>query len=195
MTISPTPRRRRASRSDGFTLVEILMATALAAFLLAAVLSANLHIARSGLRAARYAQLEPEVRRGLTALGVDLRGASGFTRNGPADITLTIPNPTGATTQITYAWASDTTSLFRVAGANSTQTTGRIYLIPNLPAAADGTPGIVFDRLDSAGAAAATDAATKQIRVRLTAALGTGTGAAVTRTTSAVFLLRNKSAP
>ena len=191
MSISPNHRNARRA-AGGFTLIVVMISAAVGGILLTAVIAANLHIVRSGLRAARYSQLEPQIRRGLTMLGADLRVASGLIYNGPADITLTIPDSTGATTQVTYAWTSATAALFRVAGANSTATSGRVYLIPNVPTAADGTSGVVFDRLDSNGATTTTDLPTKQIRIRLTAAIGTGSGAAATRYESAAFLLRNK---
>ena len=195
MTTSPTPCRRPRGPARGFTLVEVLISAALGSFVLAAVLAANLHLARSGLRAARYAELEPQVRRGLEALGTDLRSASGLVLNGPSDLTLTVPNSNGSTTQFTYAWTSGTAALIRVQGADSTATTGRIILISGVPPAADGTAGVVFERLDRDGAATNTDPSTKQIRVRLTAARGVGSGAPATRYASAAFMLRNKAVP
>lgn len=191
MSISPNhPSHRDGPR--GFTLTELMISAAVGGILLTAVLGANLHIVRSSLRAARYAQLEPQIRRGLTTLGLDLRVASGFVYNGSADITLTVPASSGATAQITYAWTSATAALFCVPGANSTVTTGRIYLINGVPPGAGGASGVVFDRLDSSGAATTSDLLTKQVRIRVTAASGTGSGAAVTRYSSAVFMLRNK---
>src|SRR5882724_1578296 len=83
MIISPTPPRSRREAGRGFTLGEVLIATAISGLLLAAVLGANLHLARSGLRAARYAELEPQLRRGLETIGTDLRSASGLVLNGP----------------------------------------------------------------------------------------------------------------
>jgi prepilin-type N-terminal cleavage/methylation domain-containing protein len=183
----PLPQSRR-----GFTLSEVLIATAIGGILLTAVLAANLHVARSSLRGARYAELEPQIRRGLETIGTDLRVASGLVLNGPSDITLTVPDSSGATTQVTYAWTSASSSFFRVAGGNSTITTGRIYLIRDLPTANDGTSGVTFERLNNLGAAATTDLATKQIRIRVTAARGLGSGAAATRYESAAFMLRNK---
>jgi prepilin-type N-terminal cleavage/methylation domain-containing protein len=192
MITSRTPRRKRRPATRGFTLVEVLIATAVGGILLAAVLGANLHLARSSLRAARYAELEPQIRRGLEAVGTDLRAASGLVLNGPSDLTLTVPDSTGATTQVTYAWTSATKAFFRVAGGNSTVTTGRIYLIRDLPTAADGTSAVIFERLTSAGTAATTDLATKHIRIRLIGSRGLGSGAAATRYESAAFMLRNK---
>ena len=194
MNTSPIPRESHGQRR-AFTLVEVLIAATLGSAILAAILSAHIHLTRSGVRAARYAELEPQVRRGLEALAVDLRLASGLVLNGPADLTLTVPDSAGTTAQVTYAWTRDTALFFRVAGTDSTVTTGRVALIRGVPAAADGTSGLVFDRLDRNGAAVSTDADTKQIRVTLTASRGEGSSAAVTRYASATFMLRNKSVP
>ena len=192
MTISPIPRRKPRADPAGFTLVEVLLATAISALMLAAILSANFHLTRSSVRAVNYAELEPPIRRGIEALASDLRAASGLVWNGPSDLTLTVPDSAGATRQVTYAWTSASAAFFRVAGADSTVTAGRLYLIRGVPVAANGTSGVVFERLDRLGATATTNLLTKQIRLRVTAVRGAGSGAAATRYESAVFLLRNK---
>ena len=63
MTSSTTaPDRHRR----GFTLIEVMLAAAIAAFVLTGVLATNREIVRSGLRAANYAEMETQCRRVAT---------------------------------------------------------------------------------------------------------------------------------
>ncbi len=187
-------RRDFRGRPRGFTLVEVLAATVISGFILSALLATDFRLARSGARSMRYAELEEQVREGLETLGADLRGASGFIWNSASDITLTVPDSSGTTAQVTYAWTSATGALFRVPGASSTATAGRVLLITGVPTATDGTPGVVFGRLDASGNATVSDASTKQIRIYFTALRSAGGEAGATRYLSSIFALRNKPA-
>ena len=73
------PRRLHASATapaGGFTLAEVLIASALSAFVLAGVLSAFVFLSRSGFRISGYGELDAEVRRGLAAFARDTRNAT-----------------------------------------------------------------------------------------------------------------------
>ena len=191
MPISITTHRPGATR--GFTLVELLVAVTLSGFVLAGVLTTNLQLMRSGVRLTQYAEMDSQVRRGYEQLGHDLKIASAITWNGTSDITLTIPNSSGATTQVTYAWTSGTQSLFKVPGASSAVTVGRVYLVQGILPLAGGAPGLTFARFDRNGVAATTDLATKRIQVRMTVSRQSGTAATATaNAVSVTFILRNK---
>ena len=185
MTSSTTAASRRRR---GFTLTEVMVAAGIGAFVLTAVLAANQQIVKSGLRAANYAEMETQCRRSLDQLGSDLRSATAFTYNNASDITITLPT----TGQITWAWDSTTLCLYRVPGASSSATSGRLTFARGIPVGANNAAGLTFSRFDRDGNAAATDGVTKRVSVkfsvkRATTGLATATENAVTAT----FVLRN----
>lgn len=181
------------SSARGFTLVEFMVAALLSGLVLTGVMSTNLQLMRSGVRLTQYAEMSTQVRRGLEPLGVDLKSASAIKWNSASDITLTIPTVAGSTRQVTYAWTSATQSLFQVPGADSTVTTGRVYLVRGITAFADGTAGAAFARFDRDGTAATTDLATKSVQIIVNVARSANTVATATDTAvSASFVLRNK---
>lgn len=193
MRISTTTPRYRWPRSRGFTLVEVMIAALLGGFVLLGVLTTNLQLMRSGVRITQYAEMNSQVRRGLEQLSNHLKNASDVTLNSSSDLTLTIPVTDGTTTQVTYAWTSATQSLFSVAGADSTVTVGRIFLVQGIPALANGNPGVTFARFDRDGNAAATNGATKRIQVTMNVTRTAPTAAATSASAvSATFVLRNK---
>ena len=195
MDISTTTRRPAARKRRGFTLVEVMVVVLLSGIVLTGVLTTYLQLMRSGTRVSQYAEMNAQVRRGLTQLGQDLQNASAITWNGTSnsDITLTIPTLAGGTRVVTYAWTSATQSLFLVPGASSSVIAGRIVLVSGIPAYADGTSGVTFTRFDRDGLAAATDLATKRVQVTLNVVRSARTAAKATDpAVSASFLLRNK---
>lgn len=180
-------------RARGFTLVELLVAATLSGLVLAGVATTALQIARGGVRMNQYAEMGTQARRGIEQLEGDLKSASAITWNNASDITLTIPTTGGSTRQVTYAWTGATQAFFLVPGASSAATAGRVVLIRDLPARADGSAGLVFSRYDLAGSAAPTDAATKSLQVTVYVARSARGMANTTDTAvSAIFVLRNK---
>jgi prepilin-type N-terminal cleavage/methylation domain-containing protein len=187
------PRGPASVAARGFTLVEVMVAALLSGLVLTGVLTASLQLMRSSVRITQYAEMSTQVRRGLEQLGHDLKIASAVTWNNASDITLTLPTTGGSTTQVTYAWTSATQSLFSVPGADSTVTTGRVFLVRGIPALADGSAGLTFARYDRDGNAATTALATKRVQVNLNVVRQTAQTAAATDTAvSAIFILRNK---
>ena len=193
MVISTTIRSRVPYGVHAFTLVEVMVAALLGGFVLLGVLTTNLQLMKSGVRMTQYAEMNSQVRRGLEQLSHDLKSASDVTLNSTSDLTLTIPVTGGSTTQITYAWTSATQSLFRVPGADSSVTSGRVFLVQGIPALANGNPGVTFARFDRDGAAATTNGATKRIQITMSVTRTARTAAATSDSAvSATFTLRNK---
>jgi type II secretory pathway pseudopilin PulG len=182
--ISPhKPSRFTAIR--GFTIVELLVATGISSFVLVAVLATMLQLVRSSTRVTQYAEMDTQVRRTFEQLAVDVKAASAFTYNGASDITVTVSESDGTTSQFTYAWDSTTKVFYRVAGANSSSTSGRVQLMT-------GVNALTFTRLTTSGTAATTDSSTKRVKISLTVKR-TATGAASSSSTVATsFVLRNK---
>lgn len=189
MTISTPSASRHPAR--GFTLVEVLIASTLSAFVLAGVLSSFLFIARTSFRASAYSEMESEVRRGLETISRDIRNASDVRWNSAQSVTLTV---NGA--PVTYAYdgsaaSASYRSFYRVPGdAGSTQP--RTVLIRGLE------PDFAFRRYKVvqpgvSDNTAHSDAETKQLqlilRARQTNLATTGASQAVV---SSRYVLRNK---
>lgn len=111
MTHAPAIRR-------GFSLPEVIIATALGAIIMAAVLSSFAFIGRNLARLASYQALEAEARKALAYLRQDLALARSV-KNGtsPTTDTVTLVLPAG---EVTYTYDSSTRRLRRQAtfGAN-----------------------------------------------------------------------------
>jgi prepilin-type N-terminal cleavage/methylation domain-containing protein len=177
----------------GFTLAELMVAATLGAIVLTGVIATNLELLRSGVRVTQYSEMSTQVRRALQQLEGDVKSAITITWNGASDITLTLPAQNGTTSQVTYAWTSATESFFRVPGASSAVTVGRLYLVRGIPLLADGSAGLTFARFDRDGAVATTDVATKRLQVSLNVVRSQSSLASTTDTAvSAIFVLRNK---
>lgn len=170
-----------------------MVASAIGGIVLLGVLTTNLQLIRSGIRIHHYSEMQAQVRRGLERLGVDAKIATGIRWNGTNDVTLTVPDSGGGTTQVTYAWTVATQSFFLVPGADSSVTAGRVYLVQGIAPLADGSPGVAFQRFDRDGSPATTDLATKRILVSMAVSRQVSTMAAATENAVvASFTLRNK---
>lgn len=194
MLTSTTPDPADRARG-GFTLIEFMMAVLLSGIIMTGVLTTNLSLMRSGVRVTQYAEMSSQVRRGIEQFEGDVKSAISITWNGAgaSDITLTLPAQNGTTSQVTYAWTSATQSFFRVPGASSAVTVGRLYLVNGIPQRADGSAGLIFARYDRDGVAATTDATTKIVQVSMDAVRTARTMANSTDTTvSPQFIMRNK---
>ncbi len=188
------PRARRAA-TVGFTLAEVLIASTLSAFVLAAVMSSFVFLGRTGFRTSSLSELDAEVRRGLETFAEEARLARDVRWNHTQSVTLLLPAGASAAT-VTYGYDADARSatyqaFYRVVGDASSTATRRA-LIRNL--AADFT----FKRYKLETAAgtsnvAANDTETKQLQIVLRAQRTSGTSAATDQSiTSARYILRNK---
>jgi prepilin-type N-terminal cleavage/methylation domain-containing protein len=187
ITSAPVTSPRRA----GFTLTEVIVATALTGLVLAGVLSAFLFIGRTGFRASSVSEMENDVRRGLEVFAQDARNASDVHWNNGQSLTLLLP--AGA---VTYAYDSapnsDTAGTFYRVDGDASSGQPRRVLVRNV------APDFAFMRykLEQPGVpdnAAANDLETKQIQVAFRAQRPSVATATVSQQAfSARYLLRNK---
>jgi prepilin-type N-terminal cleavage/methylation domain-containing protein len=189
MTTS-TPSANRAP-THGFTLVEVLIASTLSAFVLAGVLSSFLFLSRTSFRASAYSEMEAEVRRGLETISRDIRNASDVHWNSAQSVTLTVNG-----SPVTYAYdgsaASATSRSFYRAPGDAGSTQPRTVLIRNLE------PDFAFRRYkvvqpDVSDNTAHNDAETKQLQLVLRARqVNVATTGASQALVSGRYVLRNK---
>jgi Tfp pilus assembly protein PilW len=180
------PRRIR-----GFTLAEVMMASALGVFILAGVMSSFLFIGRSGFGTESYNDMENETHRALELFAEDARAACGIQWNSAQSITFTLPTETGATATVTYAYDGDNTSPTYQCFYRLSATAPLQVLVRNV------TTDFAFARykLASSGNAstASNDLETKQIQVTLRVQRTGSTVATATNSAlSACYILRNK---
>jgi hypothetical protein len=157
----------------------------ISSFVLAAVLGANLQLIKSGLRVTQYAEMDAQTRRSFEQLAIDAKAASSLAYNSSGDITLTADESDGTTSQFTYAWNSSTKIFYRVNGASSSSSTGKITL-------ATGVTALTFSRLDTSGSATSSDGATKRLQISMTLSRTSTTGAAAVSKSANSYTLRNK---
>ncbi|HTJ79574.1 MAG TPA: prepilin-type N-terminal cleavage/methylation domain-containing protein [Rariglobus sp.] len=100
--ISSTPRTER-SRQRAFTLVELMVSTTLASFLMLGVLSSFLMMGRSGANAQNYTQLESKARRALEYFSREARLAYAITSYSSTSVTLSIPDTSSSRTAFAYS--------------------------------------------------------------------------------------------
>lgn len=194
MTSSSPSFDRRRTVAAGFTIVELMVAAGLSGLILTGVLSANLHMLRSGLRMSNYTEIDSQVHRAFDQFGRDAKQAVDLKWNSSSDITFTIPASDTTMKQVTYAWSSANGTFYRVPGADSSAQTGRAVLVSGIPATIQGAAGFAFSRFDGNGTAATTDGATRLLTVKLSVTRSAGMMAATTETgISATFALRNKA--
>ena len=189
MTSTIQSRVRNARSRSGFTLAEVMVASALSVALLTAVLSSVIFMTKSGYQTVSYTDIEAQTRKGLELFARDVRMASDIIWNSQSEIVLTIPMQAGNET-VRYSY-NDATKVFT-----------RQRLTP-----AAGTPELLFSGIETLTlsgfkitgapvnfddlAVAANE--TKQIQLTVTSARTRTTLAAVHgNVLSARFILRNK---
>lgn len=102
---------RRSPSSAGFTLVELLISSTVAGFVLAAVLSAYIFIGRNLARLSSYQSLENESRKALAYLSRDLMLARSVkSGTSPTESGVTLVLPAG---EVTYSFDSTLKKLRR----------------------------------------------------------------------------------
>jgi prepilin-type N-terminal cleavage/methylation domain-containing protein len=177
-TPSPVLDARRTARA-GFTLVEVLIASGLAAFILTAVLTTFLFLGRSGVNVQNYNDMEAQSRRSLEQFAQDVRQASSITWTSSTDVTLVVDSA-----NVRWSFASATFS--RTAGGS---TRAMITGITTFSFKAYSITGVEISLSDLAAAGRQT----KQLQISLEAARTNRTVARATNLVlSARYILRNK---
>lgn len=123
--ISDHKTRLRAGRSHrGFSVVELIVATCLAAFVIAAILSAYVFIGRNLTRLLNTQEQEVKSRRTLRMFTGDVSAAIRLTSATATGFSLTKPTISGNTT-VSYAYSTGNGTLTRTeAGSSLTLLTG-----------------------------------------------------------------------
>jgi Tfp pilus assembly protein PilW len=177
--------------SAAFTLVEVLIGSALGSMVLAGVLSSFLMVGRTSLTAANYSLAETELRRGIEEFSRDVRMASAIVWTSASSITLTVPdNYTANSNQVTYVYDSSTSgstskTFYRVPGGSGSTATRTVFVHE--------VSSFSFSRFNRLNNAATTDAETKRIRITMNVKRTSPTlVAANTSLVSASYTLRNK---
>lgn len=196
-TLSPAPRPQG---TRGFTLVEIIISSGLAAFILTAVMTTFLFLGRSGVNVQNYNDMEAQSRRALEQFAQDVRQASEITWNGAgtsafllagASVNVTWDAGCSVTllvddSAVTYVYANNRREFLRLTSArNAALVTGIVsfeFKAYNIAGAS-----LSLADLTTAGRQ------TKQLQISLEAERSTRTVARATNLVlSARYILRNK---
>lgn len=190
---APGSRTRVAHRGGlaAFSLAEVLVASALSAFVLVGILSVFLLLGRTGLNASAYAAMNAELRTAVERFNRDVRIASDIRWSDARRLTLILP--AGAGPAVTYAF--EPAAQLAGAGRFVRQTEGGLAETLVASVAPDFT--FLRYRLPEPGLddppAATNDLETKQLEVRLRALRpGAIAPSASQLATSARCVLRNK---
>lgn len=112
---------KKSKPLGGFTLVELLVGSTLAAMIMLSMLSSYLFLGRNLSRLANQQLLETQSRRALLYFAQDVRMASALTSPSATGVVFTLPASSGSTT-VTYAYDSSAQTLTRTIGSIPQQT-------------------------------------------------------------------------
>ena len=193
-TTITTPSRRNRARSRGFTLVEVLIASALASVVMAAVLTSVIMISRSGYLLNNYIDMENQARTALETIALDARVSQDVAWIRANDtsplIGITLTDPAGVS--IRYDYNSSAGTLSRTTnGATRVLITGIQSLTFSAYKYADATGILIVD--PSTTTLTALNGVTKMLQISLSSIRTRTTLAdATNNVVSARYVLRNK---
>jgi len=197
MTSFPPSARPGRSRSDAFTLIELIVATSIGTIILVAVITTFLMLARSSMRVANYSMMESQTRKAFEQLAIDARMASGFlstfTGGQITAITLTIPNKDlTAVAQVKYVYDTSTPSnnTFYVVPVPDTTPSSKRVLVTNITSMSFNRYKADESLIDPA--TTTSDTGIKHIQISISERRsGIGVAAATQVIRSSAFTLRN----
>lgn len=199
-TTTPWPAPRPRGGDRGFTLVEVIISSGLAAFILTAVMTTFLFLGRSGVNVQNYNDMEAQSRRALEQFAQDVRQASEIAWNAAGtstasiggqnvslkwedgcSVTLTVDgNP------VTYVYAGNQQGFYRLASTRNAMLVTGIVTFEFKAYSITGTALSLSDL-------AAAGRQTKQLQISLEAQRSNRTVARATNLVlSARYILRNK---
>lgn len=178
------------ARRRGHTLVELLIASTLAALTLAGVLSSFLFLVRSGTNIRNYSDMESQARKALELFAEDVRQASAITWTSNTSVTLAVNSQ-----PITYTYTSVGEAFVRISLVGTTPVKRVLIsgITPNTFTFRAYTVSGIELPLASGADLTAAGVNTKQLQISLEATRTNQTVVAATNTVlSARFILRNK---
>lgn len=166
-----------------------MVSTALASFLLMAVLTSFLFLGRTGANMQSYIDMETQARRAIETFAQDVRMAKDATWNSQDSLTLTVVTSSGTTETRTYLYNSTAGTFTRTAGSDTrTLLTGISSF--SFTAYKINTDTIA---LNDSSTLATASMLTKQVQISLRAVRSNQTVVDATNSViSARFILRNK---
>jgi prepilin-type N-terminal cleavage/methylation domain-containing protein len=203
--ISSTPRIKRAGLR-GFTLVEVLISSALASVIFLGVLTTFLMMGRNGVNLQSYTELEAQARKALELFSREVRLAYAVTAYSSTSVSLSIPDTSASRTTLLYSvtYTFDTTNnRFTRTGPpadNPAGTSATTTLISNVRQLSGTNPFNYYRYVTGGGYAtgyttntAANATEIKQIEINFVAQRSNTTVVTATdKVMSARFIVRNK---
>lgn len=170
-----------------------MVSAALASVILAAVFSAFLFLARSGITLQNYAEMETQARNAMETFALDVRMSSGVTWNSDQSVSLTIERD-GSSAQATYAYYPTASGSIPARSFVRTSGSDVNVLITNVKNFAYHAYSIDTSEVPLSSIGTATNRATKQIQISLeTERTHSSVARATNKVISARFVLRNKN--
>ena len=177
-TTTGSCRARRYRR--GFTLAELMVSMAIAAIVLAAVVSSMIFLSRSCLATTDYADMDRQARTGLELFAREVRMADGVSNFSSHGVRLRVPTATSSY-QVDYTYVPDTGTFYRAYGTSEER------------ALITGVDAFELRRFTLQQTEASNDLETKQLQLQLRAVrVGPAQAYASNNVISARYILRNK---
>lgn len=195
-TTTRSTKSRPEPRRAAFTLVEILISTALSGIVLAAVFSAVLMINRSGYLLNNYIEMEKQARNALETFAIDARMTESVAwtrKSGGTDLVgITLVPPDNKS--VTYTYSSTAGTLTRTesgTGQSRVLISGIQYLAFTAYKYREGSPPVAIDPAVTSDTLLRND--TKMVQISLSAIRARSSLAdATNNVVSARYVLRNK---
>ncbi|HTX66187.1 MAG TPA: type II secretion system protein [Opitutaceae bacterium] len=109
--------RAAAARHRGFSLVEMMVAVSIAAFVIAAMISSYVYMGRNLIRYSNQQDIETEIRRTLQMMAADVHAATDVSSFASSQFTLTMPyvhsDNSVTTYSVTYTYDSGALTITR----------------------------------------------------------------------------------